>query len=125
MKFINGEGNILDWTPSPTDPNSGTGKYGTCCSEMDIWEANSRATAYTPHPCTKLGQYRCEGAECGDDATGDRHNGVCDKDGCDLNPFRFGDRSFFGEGSSFAVDTTKPFTVITQVRKRICVCVCF
>jgi cellulose 1,4-beta-cellobiosidase len=37
LKFINGEPNILDWTPSSTDPNAGTGKYGTCCVEMDIW----------------------------------------------------------------------------------------
>lgn len=25
-------------------PHSEGGKYGSCCAEMDIWEANSRAT---------------------------------------------------------------------------------
>ena len=36
IKFINGEANILDW--NATDSSSGTGRYGTCCVEMDIWE---------------------------------------------------------------------------------------
>ncbi len=40
LKFINGLGNAEGWVPSKTDVNSGTGKYGTCCAEMDIWEAN-------------------------------------------------------------------------------------
>lgn len=44
MKWINGEANVLDWKPSSDDPNAGTGKYGTCCAEMDIWEANSQST---------------------------------------------------------------------------------
>jgi cellulose 1,4-beta-cellobiosidase len=49
-KFINGEANIIGWAPDPNgDPNSGDGKFGTCCTEMDIWEANSMATAVTPH----------------------------------------------------------------------------
>jgi hypothetical protein len=26
----------------------GNGKYGSGCSEMDVWEANSQATAVTP-----------------------------------------------------------------------------
>lgn len=40
MKFINGEANCEEWVPSSNDANSGTGKYGICCFEMDIWEAN-------------------------------------------------------------------------------------
>jgi len=110
LKWINGEANILDWKPSPNDPNSGTGHYGTCCIEMDIWESNSMAEAYTPHVCTVNGQTRCEGTQCGD---GDnRYGGVCDKDGCDFNSYRMGDKSFFGKGMT--VDTSKPFTVVTQ-----------
>eukprot|EP00966_Prymnesium_polylepis_P290383 6707649-Prymnesium_polylepis.1 len=42
IKFINGEANSEGWKPSSTDVNSGTGKYGTCCTEFDVWEANSR-----------------------------------------------------------------------------------
>lgn len=112
LKFINGEANVLGWKPSPNDPNSGTGQYGTCCTEMDIWEANSMATAYTPHPCQVTGQTRCQGTQCGD---GDnRYGGVCDKDGCDFNAYRVGNKGFFGEGGSNTLDSTKPMTVVTQ-----------
>merc|ERR1711988_2044043 len=90
------------------------GRYGTCCAEMDIWEANSMATAYTPHPCNIEGQLRCEGIDCGDNDKDERYQGVCDKDGCDINPFRMGNKTFYGRGQGFAVDTTKPMTVVTQ-----------
>jgi len=113
LKWINGEANVLDWKPSSSDPNSGTGRYGTCCTEMDIWESNKISSAYTPHVCKTKGQYRCSGNECGDDPS-NRYGGLCDKDGCDFNSYRMGNRTFFGPGSSFTIDTTKPFTVITQ-----------
>jgi len=75
---------------------------------MDIWEANRRATAYTAHPCKLDGPKRCENeADCGE-------SGFCDKPGCDLNTYRFGDESFFGQGTNFTVDTSKPFTIVTQ-----------
>ncbi|KAG9218897.1 hypothetical protein CCMSSC00406_0000989 [Pleurotus cornucopiae] len=110
IKFINGEANVLDWAGSPNDANAGTGRYGACCSEMDIWEANSMASAYTPHPCSVTGIRRCSGTECGD---GDnRYGGVCDKDGCDFNSFRMGDKNFLGKGKT--IDTTKKITVVTQ-----------
>merc|ERR1712127_821415 len=32
-----------------------TGDMGACCAEMDLWEANKVATAFTPHPTTKEG----------------------------------------------------------------------
>ena len=112
IKFINGEGNSDGWAPSSTDPNAGTGKYGSCCAEMDIWEANSISSAFTAHPCSKSGQYRCEGTECGDDSKGQRFDGICDKDGCDLNPYRAGVHDFFGAGKT--VDTSQKITVVTQ-----------
>jgi cellulose 1,4-beta-cellobiosidase len=112
MKFINGVANVLDWKPQDTDENSGNGRYGTCCTEMDIWEANSQATAYTPHICTKTGQYQCEGTECGDTDSNQRYNGVCDKDGCDFNSYRLGNKTFYGPG--LIVDSKKPVTVVTQ-----------
>jgi len=121
IKFIDGEANVLDWHANSKDKdnNMGIGKYGTCCAEMDIWEANSMATAYTPHPCTMDGQtqkaqLRCEGTQCGDTDKGERYQGVCDKDGCDINPFRMGNETFYGKGPGFSVDTTKPMTVVTQ-----------
>nr|BAJ07534.1 glycoside hydrolase family 7 [Flammulina velutipes] len=111
IKFINGKANTLGWTGSPNDSNSGTGQYGACCAEMDIWEANSISSAYTPHTCSVYGgPYACEGTECGD---GDnRYGGVCDKDGCDFNSYRQGDTSFYGPGKT--IDTTKKITVVTQ-----------
>merc|ERR1711979_109534 len=49
IKFIDGEANVIDWAPNPNDQsnNMGAGKYGACCAEMDIWEANSMASAFT------------------------------------------------------------------------------
>jgi len=111
LKFIKGEANILDWNSTHVPP---IGHYGACCAEMDIWEANSRATAYTPHPCDQPGLTKCEGIQCGDNANGDRYLGICDKDGCDFNSFRLGDDSFYGRGSDFTIDTSKPITVVTQ-----------
>jgi cellulose 1,4-beta-cellobiosidase len=111
MKFINGEANTIDWKPNPNDKNAGSGFYGTCCNEMDVWESNSMAAAVTPHVCTVQGQYRCNGTECGD-GTANRYNGVCDKDGCDFNSYRMGNTSFLGPNK--LIDTTKPFTVVTQ-----------
>ena len=111
VKFINGEANCEEWKTSPTDPNSGTGKYGTCCMEFDVWEANKETNAYTSHPCTVDEQTRCEGDSCGGD--GDkRYTGTCDMDGCDFNPFRMGVEDFYGPGKT--IDTNKPFTVVTQ-----------
>ena len=72
LKFISGEANSEGWTPSDNDVNSGTGHFGSCCAEMDIWEANSITQAYTTHPCTSEGAYRCEGTECGDNKSDER-----------------------------------------------------
>ncbi|KAF2017996.1 glycoside hydrolase family 7 protein [Aaosphaeria arxii CBS 175.79] len=80
---------------------------GVCCNELDIWEANARATHLAPHPCSKPGLYRCTGDECG-------FEGVCDKDGCGMNPYKHGvDKSYYGPAGS-KVNTNKPFTVVTQ-----------
>ncbi|KAE9374278.1 glycoside hydrolase family 7 protein [Stipitochalara longipes BDJ] len=64
---------------------------GYCCNEMDVLEANSMATAMTPHPCK---------------------GNSCDKNGCGYNPYASGQKGFFGPGKT--VDTSKPFTVLTQ-----------
>jgi len=114
LKWINGEANNIDWVPSKTDINAGTGKYGTCCAELDIWEANAISTQMTVHNCLVQGQTRCEGIMCGDNDKHQRFNGTCDKDGCDFNPYRVGATEFYGPGSSFKVDTEKDITVVTQ-----------
>lgn len=54
-------------------------------------EANSRANAFTPHPCTDTD---------------------CDKNGCGFNPYSQGYKNYYGPGGT--VDTSKSFTVVTQ-----------
>lgn len=98
------QANLLDWTASTTDVNSGTGRYGSCCNEMDVWEANSMAAAYTPHPCTVTGPTRCSDADCS--------SGYCDPAGCDFNPYRMGNKTYYGKG--LTIDTTRKITVVTQ-----------
>jgi cellulase len=78
------------------DAGAGTGYcdaqcQGYCCNEMDVLEANAKATAMTGHPC---------------------NGNNCDKGGCAFNPYQNGQRNFWGPGQT--VDTSKPFTVITQ-----------
>jgi cellulose 1,4-beta-cellobiosidase len=43
IKYINGEANLLGW--NGTSANSGSGQYGACCAEMDIWEGMSFASS--------------------------------------------------------------------------------
>merc|ERR1719235_2758540 len=137
IKYIDGEANVKGWAANPKDKsgNMGHGHYGACCNEMDIWEANSKSNAFTPHPCTKSGAgstlpglYRCEGTECGDNDKGERYKGVCDKDGCDFASWRMGGRTFYGRNGDtddikggypgkdvkYTVDTSQPLTQIQQ-----------
>jgi len=112
LKFINGVANSDGWKADSNSANSGTGTYGSCCNEMDIWEANSVSAAYTPHPCKSAGgQTRCTGTECGATSSS-RYGGFCDPDGCDFNSYRQGDATFYGKG--LTVDTSSKFTVVTQ-----------
>ncbi|KAG9399977.1 hypothetical protein AC1031_010897 [Aphanomyces cochlioides] len=72
---------------------------------MDIWEANKFSNAFTPHPCTIDNVFTCSNPqECSS----------CDKGGCGVNPWGTGNHTFYGPGSSFAIDTSRPFTVVTQ-----------
>ncbi|KAG9400014.1 hypothetical protein AC1031_010935 [Aphanomyces cochlioides] len=90
----------------------GTGYCDAQCPH-DIKFINGKA--YTSHPCTVAEPTRCSSpTECGDDATDNRYTGICDKDGCDFNPYRYNNHTFYGPGSNFAVDSTKPITVVTQ-----------
>ncbi|THH31970.1 hypothetical protein EUX98_g2230 [Antrodiella citrinella] len=107
LKFINGIANVEGWTADANSANSGTGDMGSCCNEMDVWEANSMSSAFTPHPCDTDGQTMCTGDECAGGTTG-----LCDPAGCDFNSFRLGNTSFYGDG--LIVDTSKVFTVVTQ-----------
>ncbi|KAG9249822.1 exoglucanase [Emericellopsis atlantica] len=114
LKWIGGQGNYDGWVPSDTDANSGVGALGACCTEIDIWESNSHSFALTPHSCEPgFNEYHvCEDDSCGGTYSDDRYGGHCDADGCDYNPYRLGRTGFYGEGKT--VDTSKPFTVVTQ-----------
>jgi len=117
LKWINGMPNVINWKPQPNDANAGWGHYGTCCTELDMWEANSISKVYTMHSCNVTKPYRCEGVACGDNAGqvtkhGHRFDGVCDKNGCDYATTRFGNEDFHGKGKT--LDSSKPMTVVTQ-----------
>lgn len=70
---------------------------------MDIWEANSLVTAFTPHPCNSTETRPCSGSECDE---------ICDSPGCDFNAYRMGQQNFYGPNAT--IDSTKPITVVTQ-----------
>ncbi|KAG6809058.1 hypothetical protein H0H92_001761 [Tricholoma furcatifolium] len=113
LKFIAGEANCDGWTPSTNNANTGLGNTGSCCPEMDLWEANSISAAVTPHPCTVSGLTTCNTTACGGtDSPDTRYDSVCDPDGCDFNSYRMGDTTFYGPGMT--VDTSSTFTVVTQ-----------
>ncbi|PNH48072.1 hypothetical protein VD0004_g393 [Verticillium dahliae] len=115
LKWIDGTGNVEGWQPvGEYAPDVGTGDMGACCAEMDMWEANKAATSYTPHPCVNNAYHSCSGDSCGGTFSADRYGGTCDADGCDFNPFRQGNREFYGEGSGFTIDSTSKITVVTQ-----------
>ncbi|KAH7361908.1 exoglucanase [Plectosphaerella cucumerina] len=117
LKWIDGEGNVEGWRPvGDFAPNVGIGNKGACCAEMDMWEANKAATSYTPHPCSDNAYHSCDQDTCGGTFSEDRYGGSCDADGCDFNPYRQGNREFYGEGSGFTIDSSSPITVITQFR---------
>ncbi|KAF8153609.1 Exoglucanase 1 [Mycena galopus ATCC 62051] len=108
LKFINGVANSAGWVPSPND-TANFQSLGTCCPEMDVWEANKISSAYTPHPCTTLGQSTCTGTSC---SAPNSTQGTCDQAGCDFNSYRMGNTSFYGPG--LTVDTNQKITVVTQ-----------
>merc|ERR1719386_258572 len=116
LKWANGKANSDGWVPNSADPykNSGGGNMGACCAEMDLWEANKVATAYTPHPAENAGLYVCMGdEECGRQ-DGERFICPTDRDGCDVNAFRMGSKDFYGPGPQFQVNTEQPFKVVTR-----------
>nr|OQO30258.1 hypothetical protein B0A51_01806 [Rachicladosporium sp. CCFEE 5018] len=90
IKFIDGVANSAGWTG--TTSNSGTGSNGACCSEMDIWEANSVSTAYTltlaAQSTTRLALPMLSVV------------------------YRMGNTSFYGPGKT--LDSNKKMTVVTQ-----------
>ncbi|KAK4640028.1 hypothetical protein QC761_0087690 [Podospora bellae-mahoneyi] len=112
LKFVGGKANIEGWRESSNDENAGVGPYGGCCAEIDVWESNAHAYAFTPHACENNNYHVCERDTCGGTYSEDRFAGGCDANGCDYNPYRMGNPDFYGKGKT--VDTTKKFTVVTR-----------
>ncbi|KAL2158769.1 hypothetical protein VTH06DRAFT_3960 [Thermothelomyces fergusii] len=110
LKFVGGKANIEGWQPSTNDPNAGVGPYGGCCAEIDVWESNKYAFAFTPHGCENPGFHVCQTTNCGGTYSEDRYGGDCDANGCDYNPYRMGNKNFYGPG--LTVDTSRKFTKI-------------
>lgn len=79
---------------------------------MSTRESNSHSFALTPHPCTNNAYHVCETDGCGGTYSEDRFAGDCDANGCDYNPYRVGDTTFYGKGKT--VDTSQKFTVVTR-----------
>ena len=100
------------WVPSNTSTNTGIGNHGSCCAEMDIWEANSISTALTPHAADNPQQTVCAVDTCGGTYSTARYSGTTDPDGCDFNSYRMGNTTFYGP--KMTVDTNSKFTVVTQ-----------
>jgi cellulose 1,4-beta-cellobiosidase len=115
LKFVGGKANIEGWKPSTNDPNAGVGPLGGCCAEIDVWESNAHAFAFTPHACENNKYHVCEDTGCGGTYSEDRFAGDCDANGCDYNPYRMGNKDFYGKGMT--VDTSKKFTVVTQFQE--------
>lgn len=107
-----------NWTPfqvssSDDGANTGFANRGSCCAELDIFKANSISSTFKAHTCNPAKQFNCTGNACGGaDAGRDNWVGLCDPDGCDFNPYRMGNTSFYGPGKT--INTTRPFTVVTQ-----------
>ena len=112
LKFVGGKANVEGWKPSTNDANAGVGPMGGCCAEIDIWESNSHSFAFTPHACKTNTYHVCQNTNCGGTYSEDRFAGLCDANGCDYNPYRMGNKDFYGKGKT--VDTSKKFTVVTR-----------
>jgi cellulose 1,4-beta-cellobiosidase len=102
QKFVEGVANLEGW-----DASTNMGKVGACCAELDLFEANKNSSAMTVHPCASEEPETCEDDECDKET-------ICDKDGCQYNPYHMGNPWFYGPGETFTIDTTKKFTVVTQ-----------
>lgn len=105
VRFVDGKANVESWTPSPNIVGLGAGGHGSCCMEVNVFEGNSVSNTLAAHSCDSSTSAICSGDGC-------LSKSPCDAVGCDLNPYRMGNTSFFGPGK--VVDTNKLFTVVTQ-----------
>jgi cellulose 1,4-beta-cellobiosidase len=121
LKWIKGKANIKPkWVPNQKDPmhNIGEGGRGSCCAELDIWEANKKSYQLALHPMEgEDSQTVCYlDSECGSQETGKRDLGPTDRNGCYMNPYLMGHKKFYGPGDEYTINTLKPVTLVTEFR---------
>ncbi|KXX81013.1 Exoglucanase 1 [Madurella mycetomatis] len=115
LKFIGGTANMEGWSPSATDEFGGKGNRGSCCPQLNVWTSNAHSFALSTHICPEYYvdqgfPFICDGSECL--PPNDRGEMRCDRWGCSYNPYRMGNREFYGKGKR--VDTARKFTVVTR-----------
>jgi len=99
IKYVDGKPNIA--------------KLGVSAFEFDIAEINNQATQMAVHNCKNKGVVSCDNpTSCGNDEY--RYSGPCDADGGYYNPYQSGNRTLYGFGKNFVIDTSRPFTIKTQ-----------
>ncbi|KAK1726769.1 hypothetical protein CaCOL14_009301 [Colletotrichum acutatum] len=111
-RFVGGKANVEGWVPSETDQVRGTGNYGACCAEFDVWNSNAHSYSMISKPCVDTGYGVCQTTDCDAANAGVPGQVLCDRFGCDYNPYRLGDKEFYGKFKT--VDTSRKFTVVTQ-----------
>ncbi|GKT41612.1 exoglucanase 1 [Colletotrichum spaethianum] len=106
--FVGGKANAEGWIPR--DGTRGEGNFGACCSEFDVWNSNAHSFSMISKPCMKIDYHVCRGSDCNN--VNDAGPMLCDRTGCDYNPYRLGNKFFYGKGKT--VDTNKKITVVTR-----------
>lgn len=105
---------MLDWETYGST-FSGRGRYGSCCNEFSLWEANIESTSMNFRPCNSAGLFilswfskwiiglivNIVGPKRCNSTNGNECDEQCDKDGCDYNPYRVGNKTFFGMKLAF------------------------
>ncbi|KAK6215077.1 exoglucanase 1 protein [Colletotrichum tabaci] len=111
-KFVGGKANVEGW--SVLDENSGEGSFGACCSEFDVWNSNAHSFSMIAKPCVDVDYEVCSHGECNalDPRSPQPGQLLCDRTGCDYNPYRLGNTTFYGKGKT--VNTDKKITVVTR-----------
>ncbi|KAK1450763.1 exoglucanase 1 [Colletotrichum cuscutae] len=107
-----GPANVEGWVPSETDQVRGTGNNGACCAEFDVWNSNAHSYSMISKPCVDPGYEVCQSTDCDAANIGGSGQVLCDKFGCDYNPYRLDEMEFYGKFKT--VDTSRKFTVVTQ-----------
>jgi cellulose 1,4-beta-cellobiosidase len=116
-RFNGGKANSANWIPSETDAYGGWGEYGACCAEFDILASNAHSYLMSSKPCTTPRYEVCHLSSCDPERSPYQYDNpipLCDKYGCEYQPYRLGHTDFYGRNKT--IDTNKKFTVVTQFK---------